>query len=354
MKFTRACTACKLVYILLAAALAASLAACGAKEASTSASPIPQYTLPPVEEAEQPAQGGSLKFPIPPQNADAMNPLKVHNVELFNLYTLIYEQPVRIGTDGKAKPELAETWNVDATGTVWTFKLREGVQWQGDYGEFTSEDVIYTIDLIKTYTAEESTYAKYNNDIASYEATDAYTVTVTLSEPGYARDLFYDVSGRMQGLLRNGQRRQLDAARYWPLRSDGVRPADADDASYQSAVVETGAVYRDADRGLLRKQRRRADRVQAKHARFCDDPGANGGHIQEHVPFVRGLPHAVLRLHRSQRRERPFQRRVYAPGDRLCARQARHHLQGPARPRGCDGLPHTARFVPFGFIVQHL
>ena len=185
MKSTRACTACKIICVLLCAALTAALAACGASEAMTSASQIPQYTLPPVKEEALPVQGGSLKFPIPPQNSDALNPLKVHNVELFNLYSLIYEQPVRIGTDGKAQPELAETWSVDETGTIWTFKLREGVQWQGDYGEFTSEDVIYTIGLIKTYTAAQSTYAKYNNDIASYEAPDAYTVTVTLSEPGY-------------------------------------------------------------------------------------------------------------------------------------------------------------------------
>jgi ABC-type dipeptide transport system, periplasmic component len=135
-----------------------------------------------IEEA-QPAQGGSLTFPIPPQSSGEMNPLKIGNVELYNLYTLIYEQPVRIGTDGKAQPELAETWSVDATGTVWTFKLRQGVQWQGGHGEFTSDDVIYTIGLIRSYAAEDSTFARYNSRIASCDAPDAYTVTVTLTEP---------------------------------------------------------------------------------------------------------------------------------------------------------------------------
>ena len=97
--------------------------------------------------------------------------------------TLIYEQPVRIDTDGKAVSELAETWVADPTGTIWTFKLRKGVSWQGGYGGFTSADVKYTIDLLMTYTAEESKYAVYNNYISDYSVIDAYTITITLTEP---------------------------------------------------------------------------------------------------------------------------------------------------------------------------
>lgn len=184
MKFIKACTAYKIMRILISAMLVAALVACSANVPASVVSEIPQYTLPPVKEAALPAQGGSLVFPIPKKPA-SLNPLKIDNVELYNLFTLIYEQPVRIGTDGKAQPELAETWSVDATGTIWTFKLRQGVQWQGGHGEFTSDDVIYTIDLIKSYTAEQSIYAQYNSHIVGYNAPDAYTVTVTLDAPGY-------------------------------------------------------------------------------------------------------------------------------------------------------------------------
>ena len=55
--------------------------------------------------------------------------------------------------------------------------------WQNDYGSFTSADVKYTIDLIMSYSAEESRYAAYNSYIASYEATDTYKITITLNEP---------------------------------------------------------------------------------------------------------------------------------------------------------------------------
>ncbi|MDD5018556.1 MAG: ABC transporter substrate-binding protein [Eubacteriales bacterium] len=166
------------------------LCACGVSETSAESDmTIAQFTLPPVEEETVPVQGGTLSFPIP-ENPATLNPLKVKNVELYNLFTLIYEQPVRIGVDGTAEPELAETWDVDGTGTVWTFNLREGVSWQMGNGEFTSADIIYTIDLIKNYLTDDSIYAKYNSMIADYKADDDYTVTITLSEPGNAAIYF--------------------------------------------------------------------------------------------------------------------------------------------------------------------
>ena len=152
-------------------------------EEDTGVQDIPVVTLPPVEKEPVPAEGGELVFAMP-ENPESIDPLKSKNVELTNLLSLIYEQPVRIDTDGKAFSELAETWEADSTRTVWTFKLRKGVKWQNGYGSFTSEDVIYTIERLLELSSADSIYAVYNNYIASYEATDTYTVTITLTEPG--------------------------------------------------------------------------------------------------------------------------------------------------------------------------
>ncbi len=184
MRYTKACIIYKILTSAICVMLAVTLTGCGSAQTSATVSQIPMYTLPPVVEETMAAQGGSLTFPIPKKPA-SMNPLKIDNVEIYNLYTLIYEQLVRIGTDNKAQPELAETWSVDETGTVWTFKLREGVQWQGGFGEFTSEDVVYTIGLIKSYSAADSSFARYNDYISSFDNPDDYTVTVTLNEPSY-------------------------------------------------------------------------------------------------------------------------------------------------------------------------
>ncbi len=146
---------------------------------------IPQYTLPPIIKEPVPSAGGEFSFPIP-VNPATYNPLKVKNVELFNFFSLIYERPIRIGVDGKAQPELVETWSVDETGTVWTFVLRKGVKWQKDYGELTTSDLLYTIGLIRTYTPEDSTFARYNSQIVTCTAVDAYTLSVTFAQPGIA------------------------------------------------------------------------------------------------------------------------------------------------------------------------
>lgn len=163
---------------------------------------IPQYTLPPVVKEPLPAVGGELVFPMP-KNAETINPLKVHNVELTNLLTLIYEQPVRIDIDGKATAELAETWDADSTATVWTFKLRRGVQWQGDNGQFTAQDVIYTIEQIMNLSPQDSRFAVYNHLVASYVATDNYTVTITMTQPSNAAIYFMTFPVLCQAFAEN-------------------------------------------------------------------------------------------------------------------------------------------------------
>lgn len=167
------------------------LSACGQSvQPSRQPEEIPQYTLPPVIKEAEPAVGGEIVFPAPKQDPVALNPLKTKNVELYNMLSLVYEQPIRIGADGKALPELAETWEVDGTGLVWTFHLRKGVKWQGDYGEMTADDVKYTVDQLMSYTGEDSNYV-YNKDlIASCAKLDEYTFQVTQTTPGYAAVYF--------------------------------------------------------------------------------------------------------------------------------------------------------------------
>jgi len=180
---------------------------CGSSEqaeASASQTPIPQYTLPPVAKKTVPQSGGELTFAVPNKEGTSYNPLKVKNVELYNLFSLIYEQPIRIGSDGKAQPELVETWKVDDTGTVWTFALRKGVKWQDDHGDFTSADILYTINQIRSYTAADSPYAKYNSLISDCTAVDENTISLTMTEPGNAALYFMTFPVLCKAYCENG------------------------------------------------------------------------------------------------------------------------------------------------------
>ena len=46
------------------------------------------------------------------------------------------------------KPGLAESWEMSPDAKTWTFKLRQGVQFSGGYGEMTSADVAYSIERL--------------------------------------------------------------------------------------------------------------------------------------------------------------------------------------------------------------
>lgn len=173
----------KTIYLVIALFVAVSGGCADSTDTENQEDTIPVYTLPPVIKEDVPTEGGELTFPIP-QNPASLNPLKTKNVGLYNLFSLIYEAPIRIDTSGYAQPELAETWDVDETGLVWTFKLREGVNWQHGYGEMTSADIVYTATLLKAYTVTDSNYAYHNSRIISCEAVDRYTVKLTMSEPG--------------------------------------------------------------------------------------------------------------------------------------------------------------------------
>lgn len=56
-----------------------------------------------------------------------------------------------IGNDRKTNeyvPYLAESWEMAPNGKDWTIKLRKGVQWHGEWGEFTARDVRHSLFLL--------------------------------------------------------------------------------------------------------------------------------------------------------------------------------------------------------------
>ena len=78
------------------------------------------------------------------------------------------------------EPDLAESWTSSADGLTWTFKLRKGVQFHSGYGEFTAEDVVFSLN--RASNKETSTAYKGYADFASVTATDKYTVKIVLAK----------------------------------------------------------------------------------------------------------------------------------------------------------------------------
>lgn len=77
--------------------------------------------------------------------------------------------------------DLAESWQSSADSKVWTFRLRHGVRFQGDWGELTSADVVYS--LKRAADPKRSSFAADFVEIDKVEAPDPYTVRITLKYP---------------------------------------------------------------------------------------------------------------------------------------------------------------------------
>ena len=97
----------------------------------------------------------------------------------------LLDELIRINPETlQAEPLLAEQWEYDATGTVYTFHLRHDVRWH-DGKPFTSADVVFTFDAI--FDEHVANSIKYILTIdgkrPKVEAVDDFAVRVTLPRP---------------------------------------------------------------------------------------------------------------------------------------------------------------------------
>ena len=90
----------------------------------------------------------------------------------------------RHGVTTEYEPELAKDWEISEDGTTYTFYLREGVQWS-DGEEFTAEDVIFTLNVIKDEDISTSSrdVMKIDGEFPEYRKIDKYTVEIEIPKP---------------------------------------------------------------------------------------------------------------------------------------------------------------------------
>eukprot|EP01037_Dinobryon_pediforme_P002112 gene2112-2149_t len=82
------------------------------------------------------------------------------------------------------EPDLAQSWETSADGKTWTFHLRQGVVFQGDWGSFTADDVVYS--LTRSADPKRSTFSADFAGVQSVTKIDAATVQITLKYPDAA------------------------------------------------------------------------------------------------------------------------------------------------------------------------
>jgi len=134
------------------------------------AEPTPTPTLPPQAVYRE----GIVGIPT------SITPVTARTRAERTLVGLIFSGLVKLGPGTSYKPDLAESWSVDATGNSWTFTIREDAVWQ-DGEPVTSADVVYTIQALQSPEAMGVGAAAWA-DVA-VEAVDERTVVFKLGTP---------------------------------------------------------------------------------------------------------------------------------------------------------------------------
>ncbi len=108
----------------------------------------------------------------------------------------IYDRLVHFKNPGLSDWEvtggLAESWEMSEDGKTIVFNLRQGVQFHGGYGEFTSEDVAFSIQRVKSDVSSFASQDQWTN-IESVTTPDKYTVIIELgaSDPMWLAKVAY-------------------------------------------------------------------------------------------------------------------------------------------------------------------
>ena len=117
------------------------------------------------------------------QDVDSLNPYKGITATAYEMWALMYDTLTGYSAaDFAPTPRLAESWEQSADGLTWTYKIRQGVTFN-DGVPLTSADVVYSFNRVLDGRIEKTNYGSYVAQIKTVEATDDYTVVMTLKKP---------------------------------------------------------------------------------------------------------------------------------------------------------------------------
>jgi peptide/nickel transport system substrate-binding protein len=160
--------------------VSAVIAACSTPAASVapSASAGGGEASPSAAASSAAPTGGSIK--VATQRPVSIDPVGMQDLSGYGIVAQCFEYLATLNKDGSDIDKgLATDWSPNADGSVWTFKLREGVKWQ-DGSDFTADDVVATMGRL---VAAGNAGLKGVIDDKSAKATDPTSVEFTLLSP---------------------------------------------------------------------------------------------------------------------------------------------------------------------------
>lgn len=113
-------------------------------------------------------------------SATLVSPFAAQTVAERQISSLLFRGLVRLGPDDTLIGDLAQRWEVDASGATWTFHLRPGLIWQ-DGQPLTADDVVFTVDALSNPNYVGPGASSWREVTAT--ALDPLTVTLALATP---------------------------------------------------------------------------------------------------------------------------------------------------------------------------
>ena len=127
-----------------------------------------------------------------------LNPMIQPRTPDSNVQCLIYSFLVMPDENLNYVGDLAESWTISEDGTVYTFKLRDGVKWH-DGEAFNADDVIFTLTAlahpdyhggndgrVMSIVGASEYQAGTADSVSGLKKIDDYTVEITLAQPNAA------------------------------------------------------------------------------------------------------------------------------------------------------------------------
>lgn len=136
-------------------------------------------------QSDEEASGGTTLNARFASDPTLLDPIYVANYTDISLVSIIFENLVQAAPDGEVVNVLADTYEVSADGLTIDFTLKQGIQFHGDYGEMTMDDVKFSIERAAGLIPdiEPTGVAAFFTELEAVEALDDYTGRLVLTAP---------------------------------------------------------------------------------------------------------------------------------------------------------------------------
>lgn len=157
------------------------------------------------------------------------NPMYANGLVDASVSRLVFSGLLKYDANNQLVGDLAQSWNVDAKGEVYTVVLRPNLKWH-DGVDLTAEDVVFTFKTIQNPDAKSPLFNAWRG--IDVQAVDAKTVTFTLSN-----SLAPFVYGLTTGIVPKHKLQDIDPAQLRSAPFNTSNPVGAGPFAWDAIEV---------------------------------------------------------------------------------------------------------------------